>query len=1395
MTEVAGRLGTESLSAEEIADAVWLAARIAAAEQPQRPANSTADSAPPDLPPSRPHEPSGPSPGLPALDDPSQEYLFAAPVLPEPVSAAEPQRHDIPDSRESSQSPVLSRELAKALLPLNRLVPSTWRDELDEERTAIAAAESRVWFPLHRPAQEHPFELVLVIDRSSSMRIWTRTAAAFRSLLERQGAFSDVRTMWVNTDEKTVAWVETAPGTACPPALLADPTGRRVVLVLTDGAGPAWRSGSMFELMSMWARTCQVGLVHLLPTELWRWTGIDVEPRMVSTVPPGAAKSIPVLSLEPRYLRRWAALISGTSGVRLPVLMPLSDDETEGFSEESLSVEERLHRFQSTASPDAMHLAGLLAGAAPLTLPVIQAVRDRLLPESEQWHLSEVLLSGLLYRAPASRDGSRAPDFWEFMPGVRPKLLATSRRDDTAHVLRIVADVCGEEYPSGALRRVLLAPDDEILPTVTRQTAQLLAAQKEVLAALGGPYTRRANRLGDALDAYNTLRGKATPSGHLSDAVEGGHGSQLPDGLTSGRSDVVPTGTIQSGTPSVTLTSSAPGSEISRSGKQAIWGGVPLRNVNFIGRKEMLEALHNQLSTSTTTAVVPGALHGMGGIGKSQIAIEYVYRHSTEYDLIWWIPSEERQGIQNSLVELAQRLELPVERSVDTAVPAVLEALSIGEPYRRWLLVFDNADQPEDVRRFWPRRGEGHILVTSRNSRWVEVAQAVEVNVFQRVESRELLQRRNVGLANDDADRLAAALGDLPLAIEQAAAWRAETGMATNEYLQLLDDKRTELLDSRAPVDYDLTVMAVLDVSLDRVEKEKPGARKLLDVCSFLSPEPIPRSIFTGVRNVPVSVELENILGDPIELARAVREITRFSLAKIDFQRDTLQLHRLVQLVLRDKLTPDEQEQTKHTAHLLLANVDPRTPDAVGSWSRYAELLPHIRVVDAKNCSDRWVRRMAINAVNYLYAFGDPSGALELARDFAVYWSEKLGDEHLDTLVVSRWWGRMLRAIGRFEEGRMVTERTLELMRQTLTDKHEETLLTMHTVASDLRAKGDFEAAREMNKDAYESAVVRFGEDDPDTLAAANNYALSLRLVGAFFAARDLDEKTVERKKLVLGEDHRHTLLTLDNLSVDLRETGDYLGARRVQEDTVHRMRKELGNRHPMTLAAIKNLAIAYRKAGRHQKEEALRLAREATQGLVTKYGESHPDAMSATMDLSIEYRHEGDLVEARRLGTEVKNLYEQSWGEKHPFTLAGATNLAVTLRLQGSVEQARELNERAFADMREVLGADHPFTLVCATNYASDMAASGGYEAAYGLDQDTLARSVRTLGENHPSSLALLVNQALDLRGLGRQTEADAMQETAVHKLQDVLGPEHPATNGARLNHRANCDIDPMQI
>lgn len=1389
MDDVSLKLSTRTLSATEISDAVWLAARIAASE-PMPPADQPIR----DPTPRDPEQSvsTSPIPALPESDDTAATppSLEAAPFWTAP--AFEPAQGRTGGSEPSSPRPRpllpdLPRGLAKALRPLNRLVASMREWELNEEETAVAAAESGVWLPVRTAAYQHPFEVVLVVDCGASMRLWERTAAAFLALLTRQGAFSDVKKVSVNTDERSVRSVETVPGVTRSPAQLADPTGRRIVLVLTDGVGSAWRTGSMQLLMSRWARTCHVALVHLLPADRWHWTGIRFHSRIVRDTPPGTANAIPVLALEKRFLRRWADLIASPGEIRLPVLLPTTAEDVDTADRQAAVPDnERLRRFQATAAPEAVRLAGLLA-AAPLTLRVMQAVHGTFLPGSQHWHLAEVLLSGLLRRSPPSGDGSASPVEYEFLPGLRRGLLATITREETAHVQRVVEDVLGTEEPAVAsLRHVLAAPDDAALPAVTARNAPLLAVQHEVLAAMSGPYARRATRLSAGLRAYARYH-QQTGATEVDPARDAGALSTSAVTRTTGSS------TRRAS--SVAPTRSEPSSEARGPDKQPrIWGGVPLRNVNFIGRADLLEKLFDEISMSTTTALLPGALHGMGGIGKSQVAVEYVYRHADDYDLVWWIPSENLTEIQASLVKLAQRLELPTEFSVDTAVPVVLEALHEETFPHRWLLVYDNADEPEDVRAFWPRGGNGHIIVTSRNPQWAEVARSIPVDVFQRTESCELLQRRNPELSHEDADRLAAVLGDLPLAVEQAAAWRAETGMSTDEYLQLFEEKRTELLATRAPADYDVSVEAAWNVSLDRIRDFNPGALELLEICAFLSPEPISRTIFSGVRDVPVSAALERILADPIELSRAVREINRYSLARIDHRNDTLQLHRLVQLVLRNKLEPDEQERVQHVAHLLLANRDPRSPYSIESWPVYAELLPHVRVVEAHTCSDRWVRRLVINTIIYQYAFGNPSGGLAMARDCAAFWSEKLGEKHADTLIASRWWGRLLRALGKFEEGRVVAERTLALMRETLGDTHEETLLTMHGVASDLRAKGDFRAAREMNEFAYRAAVERFGQNDPETLGAANNYALSLRLAGDVRNALDLDEQTLARKKIVLGEDHRHTLLTMDNWTVDLREAGQYLRARDEQNDVVHRMRTQLGDRHPMTLAAIKNLATAHRRAGDREKV-SLALAFEARDGLVSRYGESHPEAMSAVLDLSVGHRQDGNLTEARKLGEHAKHLYERNWGLRHPFSVAAATNLAVTLRILDAVDQARALDERAAEDMRDAVGTDHPFSLICATNYASDLAESGDHEAACALDRDAHERSVRVLGENHPSTLALQVNLALDLRHLNRTSEADSMQTDAIHRLRQVLGNTHPATMAAQFNHRANCDIDTLQI
>ncbi len=237
-----------------------------------------------------------------------------------------------------------------------------------------------------------------------------------------------------------------------------------------------------------------------------------------------------------------------------------------------------------------------------------------------------------------------------------------------------------------------------------------------------------------------------------------------------------------------------------------IWGNVPQRNRNFTGREDILAELRlrqDQATDRRVTVVVPSdplprALQGLGGVGKTAVAIEYAHRHQADYELVWWIQSDQLPLIRSSLAALAERLGLEAARAsgIEAAAMAVLDALRRGEPFSRWLLVFDNADEPDELVNIIPQ-GPGDVLITSRNNRWQSVFDTVQLNVFTRAESKAfLIKRAPKGLSESDAERLAEKLGDLPLALEQAGAVPAEGGMSVDEYLRLVDEHVTQIMAS-----------------------------------------------------------------------------------------------------------------------------------------------------------------------------------------------------------------------------------------------------------------------------------------------------------------------------------------------------------------------------------------------------------------------------------------------------------------------------------------------------------------------------------------------------------------------------------------------------------------------
>lgn len=1235
------------------------------------------------------------------------------------------------------------------------------------------------------------------------------------------------------------------------PAELLDPSDRRILLVLTDGVGQCWRQDLVSPLLAQWGASMPVAVVHLLPQRLWargglalhrarltvpgllrpnrRW-GLELsdawlEPDPAAATPAGVVP-VPVLELDARWLGWWARLLTGGHRDPAQATVLLAGDharepassqggarESDGSNDGELPAYEQVRHFLSVASPAAFRLATLLA-AVPVSLPVARLVQAELIPESGPEHLAEVFTSGLL-RSPDTVAGRHAWDTITFnVPdAVREVLLSGARRAETAQVVRLVTDRFGDQISVlRHFRDALDAPDITPDPKLTADTARYVAIERAVMRALSGPYLSRAGRLqsseredsyispgtaslanirvsDETMDAVTDRTDLASkPARPVAPILD----SPANDAKPLDQTSAVDTSVATHPGPLTEFTPVAP-RERQADDVPPVWGNVPPHNPNFTGRAELLDQLGERLTAGGTTAVLPSALHGMGGIGKTQMAVEYIYRHLHDYDIIWWIQATQPAQIRAGLTDLAQRLRLPGSSEAHTAVPAVLEALRLGRPFRRWLLVFDSAESPETVRPFFPTNGPGEILITSRNPDWAGIARPLEVAVFKREESKELLSRRGPEIDDGEADRLAEALGDLPLAIEQAATWRAETGMPVGEYLRLFDEKVAEILDTSAPAGYEVSVAAAWNVSFDELRTRNPAAHQLLLVCAFFAPEPISRSLFTGVRGISIAPELDAALRDPMRLSRTIRDIHRYGLAKIDYRHDTLQLHRLVQWVLSNRMTPQRRAEMRHGAHLLLANFDPNDPIPPKQWPRYQDVLPHAYTARVIECDDSWVRNLVVNLMTFLYYWGDHEEAAKLARQAVDVWSEKLGEADPQTLQAAQKLGFYLRTLGRYAEAATLNQRTVELHRQVSGENSEETVIAELAVATDLKGRGDFIAALHLNEQIYQKAKSLFGDDDPTTLTTAHNLVMSLGLVGEYRRGQELGEDTYRRRVDVLGYDNPNTNNTLNGLILARREAGNYVWARAEQEKLAGRSRKLFGADKADTLRYFHHLSVARRKDGDHQ--GALELSVQVRERFHQRYGDNNLNAMACALAQSIDLRQTGEFGPARRLGEQTFDRYRQNLGEHHPHTLSALVDLAVTLRLLGDAAGARQLDERSLEQFRATLGPDHPHAILTAINLASDLAALGETEAALTLDTEVLDRATRVLGAEHPTTLAALTNLALDLRTLGRAQEAETKHAKVLTRYRHVLGDTHPATIAAASGVRADCDIDPLPL
>jgi len=432
-----------------------------------------------------------------------------------------------------------------------------------------------------------------------------------------------------------------------------------------------------------------------------------------------------------------------------------------------------------------------------------------------------------------------------------------------------------------------------------------------------------------------------------------------------------------------------------------IRGGLPPRNRNFAGREDLLSQVRGLLEDGPVV-LLPSAEHQLGGTGRTQLAVEYAYRYADTYELVWWIPAEQTAGMRAALVGLAQRLGLPEARDINRTLGAVRDALSRGEPYRNWLVVFENANRPEDITPYLPG-GAGHVLVTSRNPRWTsEVARAVPIPVFDRADSVDFLLRRTPELSADDAERLAERLDDVPMALDEAAAVRAVTGWSVTEYLRRYDARTAELA---FPTPIRPTPIRVAwGLAADTLRVASPAAAQLLELCAFLASAPVSWQLLWAARVLDLSSELARTVRVDRRLKAAMRLIGQYGLAELDPPGERLSVHPLVRGMLSQELGSERHAALLGTVRGMLAAADPGDPDAPTNWPRYAELTPHLVHSDVLGGDAEEVRQLVINCIRALYAGGDYDSSRDLAVQAVARWSERLGESHEQTLLARFTW-------------------------------------------------------------------------------------------------------------------------------------------------------------------------------------------------------------------------------------------------------------------------------------------------------------------------------------------------------------------------------------------------------
>lgn len=757
-----------------------------------------------------------------------------------------------------------------------------------------------------------------------------------------------------------------------------------------------------------------------------------------------------------------------------------------------------------------------------------------------------------------------------------------------------------------------------------------------------------------------------------------------------------------------------------------IWNLPYRRNPFFTGREAILSHLYTMFRSGKAAALTqPQAISGLGGIGKTQIAIEYAHRYRDSYQAIFWLTASTRDELGADFVMLAALLNLPEQNEPDQDI--VIRAIKRWlTAHTHWLLILDNVDNLEMVAAFLPVHSPGDVIITTRLQALGVVAQSIEVETMGQDEGTMFLLRRTKLLAPDtpleqateehqqQAAAIFTTLDGLPLALDQAGAYIEETRCGLSQYLSLYGIRRKELLLRRgmSPVDHPASVVATWSLSFQKIQKENPTAADLLCLLSFLSPEAIPEELLI-LGAVEFGSLLETAANDPLEVNILIELLLHYSLIRRIPETQSLSIHRLVQAVLRDTM---DREAQRFWMERIIRGINRALPEAAyQTWEGYPRYLPHIQLC-AAYCEE--------------YALNLPEAA-RLFHDAAFY----------------------LMAHAAYEYAKELLLKALAIREHLLEPDHPVIARTLNDLGVLYRKQAVYEKAELCLQQALVIRQQAYGKEHLDVALTLHNLADLYRTQGAYIKAEPLYLRTLEIREAKLEAGDPLIARSYYSLAMLYRSQENYRQAEKFCLLALHLQEQRLGPGHSMVGDTLSILAKVYQGQKRFNLAEEVHKRALAIRENAS--GKDHPRVATVINNLVELYHAEGRYRDAEPLVLRALRIHEQSLGSKHPYMAYSLNNRAENLFLQGDYRQAEAFYKEALAIREQRLGSRHPHIASTYYHLARLFLVLERFAEAEAFCSEALSIREEVFGPDHPIIVATLEQYIHLLKKLQRADEA----------------------------------------